>query len=88
LDNVQCEVIVTHREYRLLVGATLDLGEKLRKFLVGGQSSRPLGVRSGLRPVGAILRAGPRRSVHLSNKKPARVPGGPKWTGALLYLPV
>lgn len=31
-----------HREYCLLVGATLDSGEKRRKFLVGGQSSRLL----------------------------------------------
>jgi len=35
-------MFVTHPEQRLFVGAPLDLGEKLGKFLLGSQDNSPM----------------------------------------------
>jgi hypothetical protein len=38
LYDVESRLLLADREQRLLVGATLDLGQKIREFLVGSQS--------------------------------------------------
>jgi len=40
LDDIQRQMVVTNSIERVLVGAALNLGEKLRKLLVGSQTPR------------------------------------------------
>ena len=42
LHDIQCHMLVPHREQGLLVGAALGFGEEAGKFVVAGQFALPL----------------------------------------------